>query len=93
MAKNAFPEWTEQDWAEIYDCLYQGSMQHGASMPAFPSYLKGHQRAEGYRREELSNEEKKDAIKAEIRRLQAELDTIEEEERNNTPHNQLNLFE
>ena len=93
MKKSAFPEWTEQDWAEIYDCLYQGAMTHGAAMPAFPSYLKGHQRAEEYRRDELSNEERKAEIQAEIRRLQAELDAIEEEEKDNTPHRQLNLFD
>jgi hypothetical protein len=93
MGNSTFPEWTEHDWAEIYDCLYQGAMAHGAAMPAFPSYLKGHQRVEEYRREELSTEEKKTSIRAEIRRLQAELDAIEEEERNNTPHKQLTLFE
>lgn len=93
MEESTLLKWTEKDWAEIYDCLYQGAMTHGASMPAFPSYLKGHQRAEEYRREELYTEEKKASIRTEIRRLQAELDAIEEEEKNNTPHKQLNLFE
>lgn len=86
-------EWTERDWAEMYDLLYQVVMTPGAAMPAFPSYLKGHQRAEEYRDEEMSTEERKASIRAEIRRLQAELDAIEEGERNNTPHKQLNLFE
>lgn len=35
----------------------------------------------------------KEAIKAEISRLQGMLDAMEEEEKNNTPHKQLNLFE
>lgn len=81
MAKKRIDEplsdWTEQDWAEIYDQLYQGAMQHGAAMPAFPSYLKGYQRAEEYRREEMSTEEKKVSLRAEISRLQAELDALE----------------
>lgn len=41
----------------------------------------------------MSTEDRKSFLRAEIRRLQAELDAIEEEERNNTPHKQLNLFE
>lgn len=86
-------EWTEQDWAEMYDLLYQGAMTPGAAMPAFPSYLKGHQRAEEYRREEMSTEERKASIRVEISRLQAELNVLEEEEKNNTPHKQLNLFD
>lgn len=86
-------EWTERDWAEVYDLLYQGAMTPGAAMPAFPSYLKGHQRAEEYRREEMDTEAKKASIRAEISRLQAELNALEEEERNNSPHKQLNLFD
>lgn len=86
-------EWTERDWAEMYDLLYQGAMTHGAAMPAFPSYLKGHQRAEEYRREEMSTEERKASIRSEISRLQAELNALEEEEMNNTPYKQLNLFD
>ena len=89
-------EWTERDWAEMYDLLYQGAMTPGAAMPAFPSYLKGHQRAEEYRREEMSaeaREAKKSFIRAEISRLQAELKALEEDEKNNTPHKQLNLFD
>lgn len=38
-------------------------------------------------------EEKKAFIRAEISRLQAELDALEEEEKINTPHKQLNLFD
>ena len=41
----------------------------------------------------MSTEERKSSIRAEIIRLQAELNTLEEEERNNTPHKQLNLFD
>lgn len=41
----------------------------------------------------MSTEERKASIRAEISRLQAELNALEEEERNNTPHKQLNLFE
>lgn len=41
----------------------------------------------------MSTEERKSSIRAEISRLQAELNALEEEERNNTPHKQLNLFE
>lgn len=42
---------------------------------------------------EMTTEAKKASLRAEISRLQAELDSLEEEERNNTPHKQLNLFE
>lgn len=38
-------------------------------------------------------EARKASIRAEISRLQAELDALEDEEKNNTPHKQLNLFE
>lgn len=93
MKESTLLKWTERDWAEIYDLLYQGAMTPGAAMPAFPSYLKGHQRAEEYRREEMYIETRKASIRAEISRLQTELDALEEEERNNTPHKQLNLFE
>lgn len=41
----------------------------------------------------MSTEERKASIRAEISRLQAELDALEEEEKNNSPHKQLNLFE
>lgn len=41
----------------------------------------------------MPTEDKKSFLRAEIRRLQAELDAIEEEERNNKPHKQLNLFD
>lgn len=41
----------------------------------------------------MSTEERKASIRAEISRLQAELNALEEEERNNTPHKQLNLFD
>lgn len=41
----------------------------------------------------MSTEERKASIRAEISRLQSELDALEEEERNNKPHKQLNLFE
>lgn len=41
----------------------------------------------------MPTEDRKSFLRAEIRRLQAELDAIEEEERNNTPHKQLNLFD
>ena len=97
MAKNRIgeplSEWTEQDRAEMYDLLYQGAMTPGAAIPAFPSYLKGHQRTEEYRRDEMSTEAKKASIRAEISLLQAELNALEEEERNNIPHKQLNLFD
>ena len=43
--------------------------------------------------DEMSVEDRKSFLRAEIRRLQAELDAIEEEERNNSPHKQLNLFD
>ena len=86
-------EWTESDWAEAYDLLYQGAMQSGAMIPAFPSYLKGHQRHEEFMREESAKKITKEAIKSEISRLQGMLDAMEEDERNNTPHKQLNLFD
>lgn len=41
----------------------------------------------------MSTEERKASIRSEISRLQAELNALEEEERNNTPHKQLNIFE
>ena len=41
----------------------------------------------------MPTDDRKSFLRAEIRRLQAELDAIEEEERNNTPHKQLNLFD
>lgn len=41
----------------------------------------------------IPTEDRKSFLRAEIRRLQAELDAIEEEERNNIPHKQLNLFD
>ena len=41
----------------------------------------------------IHTEDRKSFLRAEIRRLQDELDAIEEEERNNTPHKQLNLFD
>lgn len=41
----------------------------------------------------MSTEERKASLRAEISRLQAELNALEEEERNNTPHKQLNLFD
>jgi len=43
--------------------------------------------------QKMSTEERKASIRAEISRLQAELNALEEEERNNTPHKQLNLFD
>ena len=41
----------------------------------------------------MSTEERKSSIRAEISRLQAELNALEEEEKINTSHKQLNLFE
>ena len=41
----------------------------------------------------MPTEDRKSFLRDEIRRLQAELDAIEEEEKNNTPHKQLNLFD
>lgn len=41
----------------------------------------------------MSTEDRKSFLQDEIRRLQAELDAIGEEEKNNTPHKQLNLFD
>lgn len=95
---------SEEEIAEFYDMLYTARMQQHATpvpqeagtyvrQPITPSMLKGHQRAEEYRREEMSTDAKKASIRAEISRLQAELKALEEEERNNTPHKQLNLFE
>lgn len=41
----------------------------------------------------MSAEERKASIRDEIGRLQAELNALEEEEKINTPHKQLNLFD
>lgn len=95
---------TEEDIAAFYDMLYTARMQQHSTpvpsesgtyvrQPITPSMLKGHQRAEEYRDEEMSTEDRKASIRDEISRLQAEPNALEEEERNNTPHKQLNLFE
>lgn len=93
--------WDDEDWASIYDCLYQASMQRGAVIPALPSYLKGHQRTEEYRRERSTDTVPetisldRDAVRQRIAALERELHTlrrISTDLDQNTPHKQLELF-
>lgn len=95
---------TEEEIAEFYDMMYRARMgQHATPIPntsgtyvrqpITPSMLKGHQRMEEDERERMAEEWTKDELKSEISRLQAMLSRMEEEEKDNIPHMQLNLFE
>ena len=92
--------WEDEDWAAVFDCLYQTAMEKGAVMPPFPSYLKGHQRMEESRREKASDTPEtatfdRVAIRSRITELERELQALKrmaEDDELNTPHRQLELF-